>query len=269
MFKKIFLSLLFFIFSFTGVASAHGGEQQARTLPENFIENTSNIAGMLPNSPFYFLEILSEDIGSFFTFNEIKKSERALNLAEERLAEAEELAVLGSSDYIPKTMDKYEKQLEKALKKAEKAKKKGENTDEVFTKIAESTVKHQTKLAEVYKQVPEKTKETTLRAMEQSMKLYDEAVNSFSKEKQDALLSDLDQLFEKVDGSLEELRIEGIDLPKIKDRKHEVNDDLEEDADEVEDSDENFDDNLDDLEDDLKDLDNLDDELNDDLKDLI
>ena len=47
--------------------------------------------GLLPDSPFYFLEIISEEIGNFFTFGDIKKAERYAALSAERMAEAENL----------------------------------------------------------------------------------------------------------------------------------------------------------------------------------
>jgi len=44
--------------------------------------------GITPDSPFYFLEIISEGIGTFFTFGDLKKAERYATLAAERVAEA-------------------------------------------------------------------------------------------------------------------------------------------------------------------------------------
>jgi biotin operon repressor len=252
MFRNIFLSSLLGLFLFSGVVSAHSDEKGQ-------VE-----AGLLPGNPFYFIEILSEGFGSLFTFNDLKKADRLFDLAEERLAEAEKLAQLGKSRLAKKATEKYERHLAKALKKAEKAKGKGKNTDEILAKMAESTVKHQLKLAEVHERVSDEAKEAIEHAMEESMKGHDMAIASISKEKQDEISDELDQIFEEVDSILEELRTEGIKVPKIKDRGY---DDEEE---------EKLDDEFDDLDDELEDLDknldedleDLNDELDGDLEDL-
>ena len=42
--------------------------------------------GLTPDSPFYFLETIAEDIVTFFTFGDLKKAERYAALAAERLS---------------------------------------------------------------------------------------------------------------------------------------------------------------------------------------
>jgi len=219
MIKRIFLSLFFAVFVFTNVASAHGGEQNAQVVSKESNEVQST-AGMLPGNPFYFLEILSENISNFFIFNEIKKAERLFELAEERLSETEELANLGEVDRVEKATQRYEKYLEKALKKAEEVKEKGEDTDKIFTNIAESSIKNQLKLAAVHEKVPKEAKEAIEHAMEESIKGHDRAFEAISEEKQIEIETELEQIFEEVDSVLEELRVEGVSVPKIKGREH-------------------------------------------------
>lgn len=258
MLKKIFLSLLFAAFIFAGVADAHGGK--AEVVSTNKVEVRVE-AGMLPGNPFYFLEMLSERIGNFFTFNEIKKADRLFNLAEERLAEAEELADLGKSQRAEKATEKYEKYLAKALKKVEKAKEKGKDTDEVLVKIAEGTVKHQLKLAEVHEKVSKEAKEAIEHTMEESMKGYDKALEAISKEKQNEIELELNQILEEVDSVFEELGSEERYFPKIKGREHGKYNDNEDEFD-------NMDDELKDLNDDLEDdSDNFEDDIGDELDD--
>jgi len=253
MFKKIFSSLFIGLFLFSGVVNAHSDVEEQIG------------AGMLPNNPLYFLETLWEGFGDFLIFNEVKKSERFFHLAEERLAEAQELAGLGDSDNAQKSMERYEKYLLKAIEKTEKAKGRGENTDEVLSKIAEGTVKHQTKLAEVYEKVDEEAKDAIEHAMEEGMKGHDRAIRALSEEKHSELIDELDQLLEEIDVELEELNIEGAHFPEIKDREHDEMEDKHEDLfeeleheseyfDDLEDLDYEIEDGLDDL---IKDLENL------------
>ena len=64
--------------------------------------------GMTPDSPFYFLEIIAEEIGTFFTFGDLKKAERHAALAEERLAEVQAVIEKGKSELAEKNLEIYE-----------------------------------------------------------------------------------------------------------------------------------------------------------------
>jgi hypothetical protein len=75
--KYLILSLLI-VSLLSGVASA-----QERALPD---------PGLLPGSPFYFLDSLFESLGSLVTFGNLANAECHLALAEERLTEAKALA---------------------------------------------------------------------------------------------------------------------------------------------------------------------------------
>jgi len=48
--------------------------------------------GLTPDSPFYFLDKWGKNIGMFFTFGNEAKARKALQYAEERLAEARAMA---------------------------------------------------------------------------------------------------------------------------------------------------------------------------------
>ena len=54
-------------------------------------------AGLTPDSPFYFLERISEGIGTFFTFGSLKKAERYAKLATERIAEVQAVIEKGKT----------------------------------------------------------------------------------------------------------------------------------------------------------------------------
>ena len=70
--------LLLGIFLFGGAALAQDSPQ----LPD---------PGLLPDSPFYFLDKLGKNIGMFFAFGDEAKTDKALQYAGERLAEALEM----------------------------------------------------------------------------------------------------------------------------------------------------------------------------------
>ncbi len=137
--------------------------------------------GLLPDSPFYFLEIIAEEIGTFFTFGDLKKAERHAALAAERLAEAQVIAGKGKPELTEKTLARYENQLEKSMARVERAESKGENTEkvmEVLARVGQATSKHLEVLAEVYEKVPEQAKPAIENAMKVSVKGHEKAVEA-------------------------------------------------------------------------------------------
>ena len=164
--QKIFLLVvvLFFLVAAPGVLA------QDSDLPS---------PGVTPDSPFYFLETITEAIGTFFTFGDLKKAERHAVLAAERLAEAKAVAEKGKSELAEKTLQRYEDQLNNSIARAEKAQVKGENTEkvtEVMTRVGQATSKHLEVLAEVYEKVPEQAKPVIEQAMKVSVKGHKKAV---------------------------------------------------------------------------------------------
>ena len=130
--------------------------------------------GLTPDSPFYFLEIIAEEIVTFFTFGDLKKAERYATLAAERLAEARAVVEKGKPEFVEKTMKRYETQLNRSITRTERAESKGENTErvmEVLTRVGKATSMHLEVLAEVYEKVPEKAKPAIGSVIENAMKV--------------------------------------------------------------------------------------------------
>jgi len=144
--------------------------------------------GLLPDSPFYFLETIAESIGTFFTFGDLKKAERYATLAAERLAEVQAVVEKGKSEFAEKTLERYEMQLNNSIARAERAQAKGQNTEkvmEVIAKVGQATSKHLEVLAEVYEKVPDQAKPAIENAMKASVKGHEKAVEALKA--QDAL----------------------------------------------------------------------------------
>ena len=132
--------------------------------------------GLSPDSPFYFLETIIEEIGTFFTFGDLKKAERYADLAAERLAEAQAVAEKEKPELAEKTLARYQRQLGKSITRAERAESKGKNAEEVMAKVGQATSKHLEVLAEVYEKVPEQAKTAVENAMKASLKGHSRAV---------------------------------------------------------------------------------------------
>ena len=206
MIKKFLLVPFLVMFLFAGVAQA----QTTNDLPE---------PGLLPNSSFYFLKSLSEDIGTFFTFGDVARAERFLNLSEKRLAEANALVAKGKTEIAEKAIGRYQEHLNSALTKAEEAKAKGLDAEEVLAKVAEATLKHQAVLADVYERVPEQAKSAIQRAMQVGMAGHEEALKAVSGQKREEVMEKIKQRRQEVEQKLEGLRDRGIPIPTIPTRE--------------------------------------------------
>jgi len=205
MMKKLVLVPLLVMFLFVGAVQA-----QTSDLPE---------PGMLPDSPFYFLKSWSEGIGTFFTFGDVAKAERFLDLSERRLAEADALVEKGKPEVAGKAIGRYQAHLDRALTKAEEAKAKGLDTDEVLAKVAEATLKHQAVLADVYEKVPEQAKPAIERAMQTGIRGHEEALKAVSGQKREEVVEQVERKRQEVEQKLEGLREEGIPIPAIPTRE--------------------------------------------------
>ena len=137
--------------------------------------------GLTPDSPFYFLEIITEGIGTFFTFGDLKKAERYAALATERLAEIQAVVEKGKSEFAEKTLQRYEKQLNNSMDRAQKAQAKGQDTEkvmEVLARAGRATSRHLEVLTEVYEKVPERARSAIENAMKASMKGHERVVEA-------------------------------------------------------------------------------------------
>jgi len=211
MLKKLFIIpalAVFALFMFVGVAHAQ------TNLPN---------AGMLPDSPFYFLERLSEGVATFFTFDNKAKAERIFNQSEERLAEVEALIEKGKSEKAQEIVERYQERVSKAIEKAELAKKDGDKSvDDVLERIAKATTRHQEVLGDVYDKAPEAAKEAIEHALEVSSKGYDTVLRAVSKERMEEVLERVKAEVEEGKDRLEMLRKQGIPVPEL--RVHDVDD---------------------------------------------
>ena len=138
-------------------------------------------AGLTPDSLFYVLEWISEGIGTFFTFGDLKKAERYAALAAERLAEVQAMSEKGKHKFVEKTLQRYENQLNNSIARAEKAQAKGQNIEkvmEVVVRVGQATLKHLEVLAQVYEKVPEQAKPAIENAMKASIRGHEKAVEA-------------------------------------------------------------------------------------------
>ena len=154
-------------------------------------------AGTKPGSFFYFFDKAFERADLFFTFNSEKKAEKALEHADERLAEAEESANENDQKAVETAMKDYQENISLAETEA-KAIKDETKTKNLLSIIASSTSSHQEVLEKVLEKVPEEAKKAIQKAIEVSKKGKEEAMREVPE----------------FNGDVEKLKNEAVELKK-------------------------------------------------------
>src|SRR3989344_7743302 len=126
-------------------------------------------AGIKPSSFFYFLVIGTERVGLFFTFGSEKKARKALEYADERLAEVEADAEGNNTEAVKTAITNYESSIAFAAEKSKDIGEK-EKAEALLTTISDSTSRHQEVLADILAKVPDEAKEAITKAIEASRK---------------------------------------------------------------------------------------------------
>ena len=148
--------------------------------------------GVLPDTPIkYLLEGVKEKLSLLFTFNAEKKAEKMLDLAEERLAEAEAELTYGHPEITAKMLKKYEKQLVTAEKKVMQLKEQGKDVQPLIEKLAGMGIRHQAALRNMYRRSPEEMKDAAQQAIDTSQQGLDAALEVIAEEKKSELVNEV------------------------------------------------------------------------------
>ena len=167
--------------------------------------------GVKPGSFFYLFDTAFEKVGLFFTFNPERKARKALEHADERLAEIEAIAEEKNPDAVKTALTDYEDNVALATEKSKEVKDKIQ-AENLFTSIEDTTAKNQEALSAVLIKVPEEAKEAIEKAIEASKKGQEEAAKQMTELKKE--VSELKQELEALKAELkdkEEVPQEGDD----------------------------------------------------------
>ncbi|MFC1908754.1 DUF5667 domain-containing protein [Chloroflexota bacterium] len=138
--------------------------------------------GITPDSPFYFLDTLGKNIGLFFTFGSEAKVRKAIEYAEERLAEAQAMAKKGRAKEVQRVALDYDRFMAIVAEKAGEVTQ-PEISDNISERVALASSKHLTILDRVRDVVPEQAKEAVNRAREASLNGQKNALRALAKRK--------------------------------------------------------------------------------------
>ena len=144
-------------------------------------------AGTTPSSFFYFFDTTFEKMNLFFTFDSEKRAEKALEYADERLAEIREIAKDNKPEEVEEAMTDYESKISTARDSAKNLD--TEKAAALLNTISEKTELHQKTLSDILVEVPEAAREFILKAIERSKQGQEEV-----KKQNDELTNEVDRL---------------------------------------------------------------------------
>ena len=114
--------------------------------------------GMLPTNPFYFFKNARRGVTSFFTFNPVKKAERNMQFAAEKLMEVKTLAEREGTEtqVITDALENFQGELDKVKSRVENAANsvEGEEAEELSRKVMDSMMKYGKSLSKLEKDLP-------------------------------------------------------------------------------------------------------------------
>jgi len=121
--------------------------------------------GITPDSPFYFIDTISENIGMFFTFGPEAKARKALQYAEERLAEANIMAERNQLQAMEQATHGYDTFMRMVGEKLEEAQIEGISAN-VSADVATAMSRHFTVIDSLHDRFPSEAKTAITRARE-------------------------------------------------------------------------------------------------------
>lgn len=179
--------------------------------------------GVLPETPIkYLLEGVKEKLGLLFTFNAEKKAEKMLDLAEERLAEAEAELTYGHPEIAAKMLKKYEKQLVAAEKKVMQLKEQGKDAQLLIEKLASMGIRHQAALQNIYRRAPEEVKEAAQKAIDTSQEGLEAALAAVAEEKKAEIVNEVKTKIGQLETKLPEKVLEKLPMLKEVEEKEQT-----------------------------------------------
>ena len=124
--------------------------------------------GITPDSPFYFFDTFGKKLGLMFTFGDEAKAQKALEYAEERLAEANAMALKNKLKEMTQAAGEYDQFMAMVNERLQATVQQNASAN-ISEKVALATARHLAVLDRVRDRVPEEGKEALSRARERSL----------------------------------------------------------------------------------------------------
>lgn len=166
-------------------------------------------AGILPDSPFYFIKNSVRWIQLTITTDSLKKAKLELKFAGEDVLATQEMVKKGK-EISEEQIEKYQEHFDKVLEHANKAEKEGKDTSELAQKILENHLKHVEVLLKNLEKIDNvKAKEAITQAIANSTKNIDERARAILEsgdypEYKNDLSEKIEEALEKIDENASE-----------------------------------------------------------------
>ncbi len=136
--------------------------------------------GITPDSPFYFLDNLGKKLGLIFAFDDEAKVKKALEYAEERLAEAQAMALKNKLEEMTQAAGEYEQFMAMVNERMQAAVQNNASSN-VSERVALAAQKHTAVMDRVRDRVPEEGKEALDRVRERSLNEQQNALRALAR----------------------------------------------------------------------------------------
>jgi hypothetical protein len=142
------------------------------------------LAGLTPDSYFYFLDRLAQWVDLKLTFDPVRKIEKKLQYASEKMAE---MKTLKEDNKLDKKTAKsietdYDTLTADTTNSIDALKSEGKDVAELVKKMEEQSSEHTAKLEEVLNGAPEEARDALEHALEVSKRGHERAIEALSKE---------------------------------------------------------------------------------------
>ncbi len=174
--KFLFILLAALLIASVGIVSFAAGEGAAEVK-------------ILPGSFWYPFKMLWEDIVTLFTFNDLSRANRYLDLAEERLVEVKKLEIEKKYDQARKTLVRYQNTLQKAKEAIALAKQAGEEVEGAINRGIKFVDDNKETLQSVYDNAPDELKRLAKDALDKTELSKKDWLNALRNQMQDQLFN--------------------------------------------------------------------------------
>lgn len=135
----------------------------------------------LPGDALYQAKLVTEQVRMLLPGDDVAKTERALDSADERVREMEALAEKGRSQDLDLAVERYGFALNTTLAWMDRARSRGLTVGNITARVAEATARHLSVLDTIYDMVPEAAEAAIARAREMSEKGRQKALAALAR----------------------------------------------------------------------------------------
>jgi|GEM_PF-4082807 len=181
--KIIFLLTLALFFLSQAVAVSEAAEDGVAQTPEGptfYQIGEVYTPRLLPDSPWFFLKSLRDDLQLWFTFDPVAKVKKQLTLANKRVLELQRVCELGKCDRASNWPEKYEAKMRAVYLGWENLKAEVTAEGALEEELEDNLVRQQIVLDRVYQLLPEGSREGMLRAKENARSGWEKVLEKIS-----------------------------------------------------------------------------------------